>query len=332
MHLLLAPKGDIAEAGIAIDLGQTPADIVFLSAADTELTALAAAYHFLGENKPSLRLVNLMQLVHPMSVDRYIDRTAAQAKLIIVRLLGGKSYWPYGVTQLHALAASNNIRLALLPGDDKSDFELAQLSTLDASYCQQLWHYLRQGGRDNARNFLKFAAFLLKQEKEPPPPPAPLMKAGLWWPGVEKPNLETILRKSNAGNKNIVPIIFYRALYESGQTAPVASLIEALTCRNLTPIPIFITSLKDPLSCAILEKIFLDCPPDLVLNATGFAASTTSNERTILERHGNMVLQVTFSSTPYQQWLESPRGLNSRDLAMNITLPEMDGRIHRTNR
>ena len=34
---------DAEDAGEAIDLGQTPGDIVFLSAADTELACLAAA-------------------------------------------------------------------------------------------------------------------------------------------------------------------------------------------------------------------------------------------------------------------------------------------------
>jgi len=158
MHLLLAQKGDIAEAGEAIDLGQTPADIVFLSAADTELTSLASAHSQLGEKKPSLRLVNLMQITHPMSIDTYLEKTAAHARLIIVRLLGGKSYWPYGVTRLHSLAATNKIPLALLPGDDNPDQELAQFSTLESQHSVRLWHYLRQGGSHNALNFLKFCA------------------------------------------------------------------------------------------------------------------------------------------------------------------------------
>jgi len=37
MHLLLAQKGSLADADEAIDLGQDPADIVFVSAADTEI-------------------------------------------------------------------------------------------------------------------------------------------------------------------------------------------------------------------------------------------------------------------------------------------------------
>jgi len=326
MHLLLAQKGEIAEAGEAIDLGQTPADIVFLSVADTELAAIAGARSALGQDKPSLRLANLMQLMHPMAIDSYLDKTISQAKLIIVRLLGGKSYWPYGVTRLHSLSAGKKIPLALLPGDDRPDPELAQFSTFAPQDYIRLWHYLSQGGRSNAMNFLKFCAFLIGQGEEPPRP-APLLQAGLWWPGYERPDLDMILHENGGKNKGVVPLIFYRALYETGQTAPVLALTRALQQQGLTPVPIFITSLKDGVSCAILEQIFNQCPPDLVLNTTGFAATGSAQERTILEHHGNMVLQVTFSSTPYQQWQNSPRGLGPRDLAMNISLPEMDGRI-----
>ena len=43
MHLLSAQAGEIQQEGEAIDLGQSPADILFLSAADTELAAFANA-------------------------------------------------------------------------------------------------------------------------------------------------------------------------------------------------------------------------------------------------------------------------------------------------
>jgi cobaltochelatase CobN len=44
MHLLAAKPGTISDGGEAVDLGQSPAEIVVLSAADTELAALAAAH------------------------------------------------------------------------------------------------------------------------------------------------------------------------------------------------------------------------------------------------------------------------------------------------
>src|SRR3546814_192262 len=119
MHLLQATPGSISDGSEAIDLGQDPGDIVFLSAADSELAALAAAQRevgaSLGEAAPSLRLANLMQLGHNMSVDLYVEQVVAAAKLVVVRLLGGESYWPYGVEQLHAACRERGIKLAMLP-------------------------------------------------------------------------------------------------------------------------------------------------------------------------------------------------------------------------
>ena len=107
MHLLQAQPGAVADGSSAVDLGQTPADIVFLSAADTELASLANARQQFGESFPSLRLANLMQLSHNASVDLYCDTVIEHAKLVIVRLLGGRGYWPYGVEQLHDICARN---------------------------------------------------------------------------------------------------------------------------------------------------------------------------------------------------------------------------------
>src|SRR5688572_21961110 len=105
MHLLAAqPGGFVDDASVITRLGQTPADIVILSAADTTL-ALLAANHPLslatnGERYnisfPSVRLANLLHLRQPASIDLYIDEVLQYAKLIIIDHLGGESYWPYG--------------------------------------------------------------------------------------------------------------------------------------------------------------------------------------------------------------------------------------------
>ena len=71
MHLLAAQPGGINDGSEAVDLGQTPGDIVFLSAADTELTALADAQSELnqgGVDLPTLRLANIMHLAHNLSL------------------------------------------------------------------------------------------------------------------------------------------------------------------------------------------------------------------------------------------------------------------------
>jgi cobaltochelatase CobN len=313
MHLLLAQKGALSDGdGEALDLGQTPGDVCFLSAADTELASLAGAHR--GEG-PTLRLVNILQLKHPMSVDSWVERTGRYAKLIVIRILGGAGYWPYGLEAIHAAAAAHGIKLAVLPGDDKPDPGLARFCTLDAESCGTLWRFLIEGGAENARGFLDACGDVLAGraiEGEA----APLLKAGVF--GAPVP-----------GEAGTVAIVFYRALVQAGQTAPVEALAKALGERGLAVLPVYVSSLKDPVSAATVEALFDTHRPDVVLNLTGFAVSAPGADRTptVLERDGAPVIQVVLSSSPKEVWEASPQGLNARDLAMNVALPEVDGRV-----
>ncbi|MGR4843166.1 cobaltochelatase subunit CobN [Rhizobium sp. LARHSG275] len=180
MHLLLAQQGTISDGEEAIDLGQSPGDILFLSAADSELAAIAAAYRD-RRTAPSLRLASLMSLKHPMSVDTYVERTARHAKMIIVRALGGASYFHYALEALHAAAARAGALIAVLPGDARPDAGLVPFSNVDLDDLNALWAYLIEGGDANTQAFLDYAEAMLA-DGEKPAPAVPLMKAGIWWP------------------------------------------------------------------------------------------------------------------------------------------------------
>ena len=182
MHLLAAQPGAIEDGADAVDLGQSPGDIVLLSAADTELACFAQAQARLGAGAPTLRLANLMQLGHNLSVDRYAEQVIAGAKLAIVRLLGGESYWPYGVERLTEVCTERGIPIAWLPGDDKPDAGLATRGTLAPEAAEMLWRYCTQGGIDNAEDALRYAAALIGHEAAWRPP-RPVPRAGLYWPG-----------------------------------------------------------------------------------------------------------------------------------------------------
>ncbi len=165
MHLLLAQKGSIADGGEAVDLGQSPGDILFLSAADTELAAVAAATE--GWNGPSLRLASLMSLRHPMSVDTYVERTLKHAKLVVVRALGGAGYFQYLLEAFHAAALRSGALIAALPGDDRPDPALADYSNVSRADYAALHSYLVEGGEANARGFLDYCAATLASAEKP---------------------------------------------------------------------------------------------------------------------------------------------------------------------
>ena len=101
MHLLPVTQISLDEGEEAVDLQQPSGDIVALSFADSDLSALAAAHQQTGEG-PTLRLASLRRLRHPLSVDLYVERTAAGARFVLVRCLGGLDYWRYGLERLSA--------------------------------------------------------------------------------------------------------------------------------------------------------------------------------------------------------------------------------------
>ncbi len=327
MHLLAAQPGGVSDGSEAVDLSQDPGDIIVLSAADSDLACLAAAHGGLGKAAPKLRLASLLHLGHHMSVDLYVERIIAKAKLVIVRMLGGRGYWAYGVEQVAEVCRETGIPVAFLPGDDQPDAELAGFSSVTPEAGHRLWQYLVHGGVENATQFLRFAAFLSGNETEWREP-APLLRAGLYLPGTTDTDLESV--KATWEPKNpVAALVFYRALMQAGNLKAVDALIDGLRNVGLNPLPLYAASLKDPVAGATLSKALNDAPPDVVLNATGFAVSAPGAERTKspLDACGAPVLQVVFAGTTREAWQEGAWGLDARDIAMNVALPEVDGRV-----
>lgn len=331
MHLLAATPGQISDGSEPIDPGQTPAEVIFLSAADTELAALSAARGAMA-SPPDLRLANLSWLSHPFTVDTYIDNTCLGARLVVARVLGGAAYFKYAVEQLSARLGEAGIGFAALPGDDKPDEELFALSNVSREHWDALWAYMVEGGPDNARGFLEQTAHMLGQGARPSPA-APLLRAGLYWPGRGTTTLDVVTPDWIDGAP-VVAITFYRALVQGAGLQPVDQLVDALRARGLNPLPVFVASLKDPVSAATLEGLFATHPPDVVLNATAFAVSSPDPSKwqgdrpaTVLDAPGAPVFQVVLSSASEDAWADGDRGLGARDVAMNVALPEVDGRV-----
>jgi cobaltochelatase CobN len=326
MHLLATIPGTIPDGSSAVDLAQTPGDIVVLSSADTELALLAAAQARRRAQDPAaprLRLASILRLGHHFSVDVYME-TVAAARLVIARPLGGSAYWRYGVERLVETCRDHGIPLALLPGDDRPDDELLELSTLAPEAVRRMWSYLVESGPANAENFLRYAGLLMGHEAVWAEP-VPLLRAGLYWPDRTLPSLDEIAAEWR-GHGGVVPIVFYRALVQSGNTAPVDALVRALAARRLRPLPIFVHSLKDGEAGALVGETFAVAPPAVILNATGFSV-TTGVGGDPLAAADCPVLQIVFAGGEEESWRAGTGGLGPRDLAMNVALPEIDGRI-----
>ena len=325
MHLLVAQPGTIPADAEAVDLGQSAGEIVVLTAADSEIAALARARRRLTARHgsfPSVRLANLLRLSHNFSVDLYVEQVIRHAKFVVVRLLGGRSYWSYGVEQIVAATRETGAALALLPGDDRPDADLAGLSSLPPDEAHRLWQFLVHGGEANAAGFLAAAARRLGRDIEEYEP-APILRAGVFVPGSAHGTLADWKRRWTDGAP-VAALVFYRALLQAADTSVIEALTGALAARGLNPLPLYVSSLKDPFAAAIIGPLLGETAPDVVVNLTGFALGESLDP---LAAGDCPVLQAALSGGTEQAWQTGTRGLAPRDIAMSVALPEIDGRV-----
>jgi cobaltochelatase CobN len=315
MHIARIESRSLDETAQAVDLDQSPADIVFLSFTDSDLASLAAAWERNADDLPSLRLANLTLLKHPFSVDLHIEKVCAKARFILVRLLGGVDYWRYGVEELAAMARARNIALAIVPGDRVEDARLDAASTVGVKDLRLIWRYFEEGGPDNLSACLQFVAGHLESSPTSPPP-RPIAPFGVYENG----------RRDVAGEAARALIVFYRSIFLSADLAPIDALADALAARGMNVCCVYVGSLKDPAVQGPLALLLSQAPCDVILNATAFSARIDEGGG-ILDAADAPVLQVVLAGATQDQWAASQRGLGAADLAMNVVLPEIDGRI-----
>ncbi|MEP0071321.1 MAG: cobaltochelatase subunit CobN [Marinomonas sp.] len=342
MHLLAAkPGGFVDDEGI-VDLGQSPADLVILAAADSVLGALGNALDELHrseftESLPSIRLANWMQLVKPAAYDLYEHKVLEHASVIVVSLLGGEHYWSYGFQQLQVWAkAKSNRTLIVVPGDDTPDPALMAASNTEMENAHRVWRYLRESGQDNSEQLFHFLAAqyfnVVTQWREPAPLPSALIyhngKASSLaeWQGHYEASLT---------NKPVALVVFYRSHLQSGNTKMFDDLLAIIEQEGLVPLAVAVSSLKDQVSVALVESLAEHTQAKVILNTTGFAANRVgspdlASEPTDFQSAFTSpipVLQLILSGSTQEDWADQTQGLRSRDVAMQIVLPEMDGRI-----
>ena len=329
MHRLAAtPGGWTPDSDGVIFIEQSPAPVVVLTAADTDLQCLAQVMARPG-GLPPVRGVNLLQLQQQLTIDTYAEAVLVPARIILVRLLGGRAYWSYGLEVVRAVAADTGAALVVLPGDDRPDPELISLSTVPLTVANTLWRYWTEGGPDNLRHGLMALCDRAIATAFQPPAPQPVPRVGRYQP---PPSASVVDSASpDRGALGTVGLLFYRAHYLAGNTAPMDALMAAVDHRRLRPVAFYVSSLQDvEVQQALLAEIEAVGGVDVLLNTTSFAVAKLDGSAPRLDLWRRLdvpVLQVILSGGTRAAWQQHPMGLMPRDIAMNVALPEVDGRI-----
>jgi len=320
MHVVFRESRGLEETATPRDIGQDPADLVVLSFSDSDLAAFASGWRRGRASLPSLRLANLAELRHPLSVDTYVERTLSRARGILVRLIGGESYWSYGLAALHRLAKDRNIALAVLPADGRDDERLEVFSTLPVSTLRRLKVLCDKGGPVAAQAAIAQLALASGLYAGPVVGEIDIPEVGLYDPTCGVVAVPTFEGRPRA------LVTFYRSYLTAADTGPVDALIAALRQKGFEAYGAFVTSLKAAGAADWLRAHFAQHPPAAIVNATAFSA-IGDDGTTPFDAAACPVFQVALSTARREDWAESLRGLAPGDLAMHVVLPEVDGRL-----
>jgi cobaltochelatase CobN len=318
MHVLFTESHGLDEQAQAFDLAQDPAELIVLSFSDSDLGAFEAGWKRAKGGLPGLRLANLIALKHPLSVDLWVEKTLPGARAILVRLIGGEAYWPYGLATLQDLARRQGIALAVLPADGRADPRLDAVSTLPVSTLRRLQALCDAGGAVAAQAALAQLALAAGIYCSPV-----LGEKSVPQMGFYDPDIGIIPAPDLSGH---VLITFYRSYLTAADTGPVDALIQAFRAAGHPAIGAFAPSLKSAGVTDWLGAALAVHPPAAVVNATAFSARDDQGA-TPFDGARCPVFQVALSTARRRDWAQSDRGLSPADLVMHVVMPEVDGRV-----
>jgi cobaltochelatase CobN len=314
---------------------QAKEGIVFLSHADTDLLSLHRSLELLPEAFPQTLGINLLAVKSDAHMAQLLDREIAVAKIIILRILGRPGTIP-GFSELVSRVKKQGQHLILVSGTSDFNPEYAAVSTVPPDVLQETLNYLDAGGQANMVSLLQFLSDRLLMTGFGFDAPVIQPQHGIYHPDLpENAGIDDWLQHRNTSWAT-VGITFYRAHYMSGNTAFIDAMIRSLEDRNLNVLPIYTASLKAadtstgwPAAFQFFkeeEKVIID----VLINTVSFAMQDGNSlpaAENILSKLDVPILQAITSGMGRGSWESSSRGLNPLDTAMNVAIPEFDGRI-----
>jgi cobaltochelatase CobN len=280
--------------------------VLLLSTADTELLAARGSGALYRTANPAR--------VEPDGLPPLLDGVA----VVVLRLLGGRRAWPEGVD---ALVASG-LPVVLLGGEAAPDAELMAASTVPAGVASEALAYLAAGGTANLRELHRFLSDTVLLTGEGFDAPAAMPEFGVHGARAQDPAKPT------------VGVIFYRAHELSGNSAFVDVLCDAIEARGANALPVFCGSLRGAQSELMELLSRADALVATVLAAGGTVAADASAggeedswDAGALATLDVPVLQGLCLTTSRTTWAESDAALSPMDAAMQVAIPEFDGRL-----
>jgi cobaltochelatase CobN len=304
--------------------------IALLSHADTDIAALLRAPR--PADMVEIAAVPLRGIDGDQAMRELVEQRLANARVLVLRVLGRAEDIP-GFDRLQAHVAARQCALLAVSGTGEPDPALAALSTVPDDMLLDVSAYLQAGGSGNLGQMLRYLSDRLLLTGYGYDTPTALPAHGIYHPALDTPATAEDWQTYVDPARPTAGIVFYRAHWLSGNTHFIDSLVDALDTAGLNALPVFTASLRAPGDGALpaaLAPFTRDGATaiDVLINTTSFAVGDgQSGEPSAFERLDVPVLQAIVSNMTEAQWRAAERGLDPLDTAMNVALPEFDGRL-----
>ncbi|MPZ21368.1 MAG: cobalt chelatase [Luteitalea sp.] len=301
--------------------------LALLSHADTDLLALKRVNGTLPEDLEGVG-VSLVRLQTDEQLSLLLEGTLAGARVLVVRLHGELDSLP-GFDRLRAWAVERSTPLVVVSGTGEPRADFARASTVSLDVVEAVRTYLTLGGEHNLGECLKFLADRLLLTGHGSAPPLDVPEHGVYLPDVEHATIDDWEQRRDPA-KPTAAILFYRAHALSGNLAFIDELIDVLDQHGINALAIFTSSLRAREADGVPAALRLIMGrADVVISTLSFALGDAGGEgdSSIFERIDVPVVQAVTSGMPREAWEVSRRGLTALDTAINVAIPELDGRI-----
>jgi cobaltochelatase CobN len=298
----------------------------FVTTADTEILATAAAVPRLPPGFPEVRCVNPATASdHARLVDELLDG----ARVVLCRILGGRRGWPEGFDLLRERCAQRGVALLALGGEAEPDAGLTALSLAPAGAVAQAGEYLRHGDVENVEQLLRFLADTFLLEGHGFEPPHDIPDLGVYLPGEgDVPLMRALAR--HVPERPTVGVCFYRSHRLTGNTAFVDDFCAALERAGANAIAVWSYTLRRDRDGCVPALELLDGHVDalvVTMLATGGSGAADEWDASALAALGVPVLQAVCATGSRAAWEASASGLTPLDAATQVAIPEFDGRL-----
>jgi cobaltochelatase CobN len=321
-----------AEGLTQLEIVQPNGAIMLLSHADTDLLTLIKASETLPEElRVSGFSLNALRTEDQMNV--LILGEMSKAKVIVVRCHGPLSGIP-GFDRLKAACIERGQSLVLVSGTGDNASEFSETINVPADVMQTASGYLDLGGVSNFGELFRFLSDRLMLTGFGYTAPSPMPEHGIYLPEMDAATFEDWQRQADPAQPTAA-VLFYRAHRMSGNTSFIDAIAEALKSKGMNALCIFTSSLKSKENGRPAAFRLIEGKADVLISTLSFAlgevntgAVTIAGEAVgSLEQLGIPVLQAIASGMQYGAWEGSRRGINALDTAVNVAIPEFDGRI-----